>query len=118
VKLIVQIPCLDEEETLPLVVASIPRQIPGIDVVEVLVVDDGSTDRTVEVARACVVGNGVLVVVHRHTALSAPSPWNLPRRDAPMVSPRAWWYGTPVKRWWLFVGMSLPAAHSLRCSAT
>jgi glycosyltransferase involved in cell wall biosynthesis len=53
VKLIVQIPCLDEEETLPLVVASIPRQIPGIDVVEVLVVDDGSTDRTVEVARAC-----------------------------------------------------------------
>src|SRR5881628_2026940 len=53
VKLIVQIPCLDEEETLPLVVASIPRQIPGIDVVEVLVIDDGSTDRTVEVARAC-----------------------------------------------------------------
>ena len=51
-KLIVQIPCLDEEETLPLVVASIPRRIPGIDVVEVLVVDDGSTDRTLEVARA------------------------------------------------------------------
>jgi glycosyltransferase involved in cell wall biosynthesis len=53
VKLIVQIPCLDEEKTLPSVVASIPRRIPGIDVVEVLVVDDGSTDRTVEVARAC-----------------------------------------------------------------
>jgi glycosyltransferase involved in cell wall biosynthesis len=53
VKLIVQIPCLDEEETLPLVVASIPRQIPGIDVVEVLVIDDGSTDRTADVARAC-----------------------------------------------------------------
>jgi glycosyltransferase involved in cell wall biosynthesis len=53
VKLIVQIPCLDEEETLPLVVASIPRQIPGIDVVEVLVVDDGSTDGTLEVALAC-----------------------------------------------------------------
>jgi glycosyltransferase involved in cell wall biosynthesis len=52
VKLVVQIPCLNEEETLPLVVASIPRQIPGVDVVEVLVVDDGSTDRTVEVARA------------------------------------------------------------------
>jgi glycosyltransferase involved in cell wall biosynthesis len=51
VKLIVQIPCLNEEATLPLVVRSIPRQIPGIDVVEVLVIDDGSTDRTVEVAR-------------------------------------------------------------------
>jgi glycosyltransferase involved in cell wall biosynthesis len=51
VKVIVQIPCLNEEETLPLVVASIPRTIPGVDVVEILVIDDGSTDRTLEVAR-------------------------------------------------------------------
>jgi len=49
-KLFVQIPCLNEEETLPLVLATIPRDIPGIDAVEILVVDDGSTDRTVEVA--------------------------------------------------------------------
>jgi glycosyltransferase involved in cell wall biosynthesis len=50
-KLIVQIPCLNEAETLPAVVAQIPRRIPGLDVVEVLIVDDGSTDRTIEVAR-------------------------------------------------------------------
>ncbi|WP_418606718.1 glycosyltransferase family 2 protein [Georgenia sp. SUBG003] len=51
-KLFVQIPCLNEEETLPLVLRSIPREIPGVDTVEILVVDDGSSDRTVEVARA------------------------------------------------------------------
>jgi glycosyltransferase involved in cell wall biosynthesis len=50
-KLFVQIPCLNEEETLPLVLATIPRSIPGIDEIEILVVDDGSTDDTVEVAR-------------------------------------------------------------------
>lgn len=50
-KLIVQIPCLNEEATLPATVHDIPRLIPGIDVVEILIIDDGSTDRTVEVAR-------------------------------------------------------------------
>lgn len=50
-KLIVQIPCYNEEQTLPATVADIPRQIDGIDRVEVLVVDDGSADRTVAVAR-------------------------------------------------------------------
>jgi len=50
-KLIVQIPCYNEEETLPATVADIPRQIEGIDEVEILIVSDGSTDRTVEVAR-------------------------------------------------------------------
>lgn len=50
-KLFVQIPCLNEEETLPLVLQSIPTQIDGIDEIHVLVIDDGSTDRTVEVAR-------------------------------------------------------------------
>ena len=50
-KLFVQIPCLNEEETLPQVLATIPRSIPGIDEIEILVVDDGSTDGTVELAR-------------------------------------------------------------------
>jgi glycosyltransferase involved in cell wall biosynthesis len=52
VKLVVQVPCLNEEETLPLVLESIPRSIPGIDDIVILIIDDGSTDRTVEVAKA------------------------------------------------------------------
>jgi glycosyltransferase involved in cell wall biosynthesis len=54
-KLIIQIPCLDEEQTLPATLADLPREVPGFDSVEWLVIDDGSTDRTIEVARA----NGV-----------------------------------------------------------
>ncbi|MGZ8186451.1 MAG: glycosyltransferase family 2 protein [Methylobacter sp.] len=50
-KLIVQIPCYNEEHTLPETIADIPRQIDGIDQVELLIIDDGSTDRTVEVAK-------------------------------------------------------------------
>ncbi len=60
VKLIIQIPCLNEEATLPATIADLPRAIPGHDVdVELLVIDDGSTDRTVETARR----NGVEHVV-------------------------------------------------------
>src|SRR3954462_14257527 len=50
-KLIIQIPCFNEEEQLPTTLADLPRELPGIDVLEWLIVDDGSTDRTVEVAR-------------------------------------------------------------------
>jgi glycosyltransferase involved in cell wall biosynthesis len=51
-KLFVQIPCLNEEETLPLVLQDIPRKIPGIDHIEVLIIDNGSTDNTMAVAKA------------------------------------------------------------------
>ena len=50
-KLIVQIPCFNEESTLAKTVADIPRRIEGIDDVRILVIDDGSTDRTCQVAR-------------------------------------------------------------------
>jgi len=49
-KLIIQIPCLNEEQTLPATLADLPREVEGFDSVEWLVIDDGSTDRTVEVA--------------------------------------------------------------------
>lgn len=51
-KLIVTIPCFNEAETLAGVIKEIPRQLPGIEKVEVLIFDDGSTDKTVEVAKA------------------------------------------------------------------
>nr|MCS5648458.1 glycosyltransferase family 2 protein [Dehalococcoidia bacterium] len=50
-KLIIQIPCLNEELTLPETLKDLPKSIIGIDSIEVLVIDDGSTDRTVEVAK-------------------------------------------------------------------
>lgn len=61
-KLIIQIPCFNEAETLPVALEALPRRVPGFDQVEWLVVDDGSRDDTVRVARAC----GVDHIV-RHT---------------------------------------------------
>lgn len=58
-KLIIQIPCFNEEETLVTTLNDLPSSIPGIDSIEILVINDGSTDRTVEVARK----NGVHHIV-------------------------------------------------------
>ena len=58
-KLIIQIPCLNEAETLAITLAELPKTVPGFDTVEWLIIDDGSTDNTVEVAKQ----NGVHHVV-------------------------------------------------------
>ena len=63
-KLVIQIPCLNEEEVLPETLAALPRQVPGFDVVEWLVIDDGSSDNTVNVARQHGVDH---IVSHKRT---------------------------------------------------
>jgi glycosyltransferase involved in cell wall biosynthesis len=60
VKLIIQIPCYNEEDTLPQTIRDLPRALPGVDEIEYLVVDDGCTDCTAQVAREL----GVHHIVH------------------------------------------------------
>lgn len=67
-KLIIQIPCFNEEDTLTATIAALPKQIDGIDVIETLVIDDGSSDKTVDVAN----WNGInhVLKLSRHIGLA------------------------------------------------
>jgi glycosyltransferase involved in cell wall biosynthesis len=67
-KLVIQIPCYNEERTLPVTLSSLPRQLSGIDAIEWLVIDDGSADGTVEVAQSHGVDH--LVSFPRHRGLA------------------------------------------------
>ncbi|MFQ5449716.1 MAG: glycosyltransferase family 2 protein [Nitrospinaceae bacterium] len=67
-KLIIQIPCLNEEATLPATLKDLPQSIEGIDVIETLVIDDGSTDRTATVAREQGVNHVLRLTNHKGLA--------------------------------------------------
>jgi glycosyltransferase involved in cell wall biosynthesis len=69
VKLIIQIPCYNEAQTLPQTVAALPRHLPGVDQIEVLVIDDGSQDGTSEIARQLQVDH--VIRQPRHSGLAA-----------------------------------------------
>src|SRR5690606_27205807 len=68
-KLIIQIPCYNEYQTLPQTVRGLPRALPGVDEIEYLVIDDGSTDGTADAARAAGVHH--VICLPRHSGLAA-----------------------------------------------
>ena len=67
-KLIIQIPCFNEEKSLPVTLKELPRELPGISKIEWLIIDDGSKDRTVEVARELGVDHVVRLIRHQGLA--------------------------------------------------
>ena len=67
-KLIIQIPCYNEEVALPVTLSQLPKHIEGIDEIEVLIIDDGSTDRTVEIAKEYGVNHIEVSTHHRGLA--------------------------------------------------
>ncbi len=69
-KLFIQIPCYNEEKTLPQVLSDLPKAVDGIDIVETLVIDDGSSDKTIEVARSLGVRHFVIHANNRGLAVS------------------------------------------------
>lgn len=69
-KLIIQIPCFNEETSLPVALKDLPREVPGFDKVEWLIINDGSEDRTIEVAKSLGVDHVVDLVVNRGLAVA------------------------------------------------
>src|SRR3546814_19077801 len=67
-KLIIQVPCLNESGTLAIAISALPRQVPGFDKVELLVTDVGSTDNTAELAKALCVDHVIRHPVNRGLA--------------------------------------------------
>src|ERR1700757_3157125 len=67
-KLIIQVPCYNEEDQLPLTLSRLPRHVEGVDEVEWLIIDDGSSDRTVAVAREQGVNHIVRLTNHKGLA--------------------------------------------------
>ena len=67
-KLIIQIPCYNEELSLPITLSHLPRNLPGVDIIEWLIIDDGSTDKTVDVALAHGVDHVVRLPKHQGLA--------------------------------------------------
>lgn len=67
-KLVIQIPCLNEEQYLPVTINDLPKSIPGIDKIEVLVIDDGSTDNTAKVAESLGVNRVVRIETNKGLA--------------------------------------------------
>ena len=67
-KLIIQIPCFNEEASLAITLSALPKYIPQIDIIETCIIDDGSNDRTVEVAKECGVNHIVRVPHNRGLA--------------------------------------------------
>ena len=67
-KLVIQIPCFNEEAALPITLAALPRELPGIDSIEWLIIDDGSSDATIDVARSHGVDH--VVALPRHKGLA------------------------------------------------
>lgn len=67
-KLIIQIPCYNEEEILPTTIAQLPKEINGIDIIETMLVDDGSSDKSVEIAESMGVNHIVRLPNHKGLA--------------------------------------------------
>ena len=67
-KLVIQVPCYNEEETIGVTLRCLPNKLPGIDTIEWLIIDDGSTDRTIEEAVASGVDHVVRLPSHQGLA--------------------------------------------------